>query len=107
MALEHEGDFAAVEGGEPRGGRMRRKAAASALDELGEGAGEVEVAGVNLPEEGAHARRVAAAGVEEVYLTGDDGEIEFSEPPAPTSLSAPPVVGYLMVGLLYLDRVQR
>ena len=80
----HEGDFAAVEGGEPGGGKDAGEGAGAAEgeDELDEGGGEVVVAGFGLgPEEGDPLAGALGLGVEgEVDVAGDDGEVKFMEP---------------------------
>ena len=80
----HEGDLAAVEGGEPGGGKDAGEGAGAAEgeDELNEGGGEVVVAGFGLgPEEGNSLAGALGLGVEgEVDVAGDDGEVEFVEP---------------------------
>ena len=80
----HEGDFAAVEGGEPGGGKDAGEGAGAAEgeDELDEGGGEVVVAGFGLgPEEGDPLAGALGLGVEgEVDVAGDDGVVEFMEP---------------------------
>ena len=80
----HEGDLAAVEGGEPGWGKDAGEGAGAAEgeDELDEGGGEVVVAGFGLgPEEGNPLARALGPGVEgEVDVAGDDGEIKLGEP---------------------------